>query len=252
MNRKSFIQAAVLGAVGLLLGTATQKALAAPKETVVSCLGDSTTWGCNGIGQNDDWGGPEISWPKKIKALLGLAEVYNFGISGSQLAISADRQDSFCERIDAVLEHPADIFLVMGGVNDFLHNIPIGKFSDRDQHCVYGALHFIVQKISAQYPESQIIFMTPLKCDYVWEGKHWPSSREKNALQLTQADYVEAIRNVCDYYSLPIIDLYAGSGISPFLPGQRERYMPDGLHYNEDGYARLAAHIAGELQRFLL
>lgn len=29
-----------------------------------------------------------------------------------------------------------------------------------------------------------------------------------------------------------MIDLYAQSGISPFLPEHRELYMPDGLHYS--------------------
>ena len=31
---------------------------------------------------------------------------------------------------------------------------------------------------------------------------------------------------VCDRYSVPVIDLYAQSGISPFLPEHRELYMP--------------------------
>ena len=50
-----------------------------------------------------------------------------------------------------------------------------------------------------------------------------------------------------DRYSVPVIDLYAQSGISPFLPEHRELYMPDGLHYSPAGYERLAHRIAAGL-----
>ena len=64
-------------------------------------------------------------------------------------------------------------------------------------------------------------------------------------------DYVNAIKTVCDYYAMPVIDMYAESGISPFNAKQRKLYMPDGLHYSDEGYARLAERIYKGLMRFI-
>ena len=61
------------------------------------------------------------------------------------------------------------------------------------------------------------------------------------------ADYVEAIRQVAAYYSIPVLDLWRGSGLQPNVPVLKERYMPDGLHPSNAGHAR----IAGKLQSFL-
>ena len=250
MERRTFIKTMGMGVAAWILGRSTSSA-AAPAgvaETVVSCFGDSTTWGANGEASG---GGNEIAWPAKLKAQLGLKEVYNFGKKGSRLAMTADRQDSFVERLDGVLAQPADIFLVLGGVNDFQHDVPLGVLNEDNDHTVYGAVKRIISRITVQYPTAQLIFMTPMKNNFQNATKHYPHSFARNAQGLVQSDYVTAIQQACDYFSVPVINLYAGSGISPFNLEQQKLYMPDGLHYSEAGYERLAARIGGELQRFI-
>jgi len=56
--------------------------------------------------------------------------------------------------------------------------------------------------------------------------------------------YVAIIREVAEYYSLPVIDLYANSGIQPKVDIMREKFMPDGLHPNDAGHERIA-HVIG-------
>ena len=46
-------------------------------------------------------------------------------------------------------------------------------------------------------------------------------------------DYVEALRQVTEYYGIPVVDLYATSGIQPKLAVNKDTYCPDGLHPNE-------------------
>ena len=92
--------------------------------------------------------------------------------------------------------------------------------------------------------------MTPCKTSGI-VAKDIPGSFAENHLGLTQEPYVAAVREVADYYSLPVIDLYAQSGVSPFLPQHRELYMPDGLHYSPAGYERLALRIAAGLRAVL-
>ena len=214
-------------------------------ELTICCFGDSTTWGDNGTGA----GGPAISWTSHLGDLLGGATVKNFGVKGSRLAVKDDRNDSFVERLDGV-DADADVYLLFGGVNDFSRNVPLGQMGSTNTREFYGALDFLVRCITERSPKARLVVMTPCKTS----GKHEkdiPGSFEQNHLGLTQEPYVAAVREVADYYSLPVIDLYAQSGISPFLPQHRELYMPDGLHYSPAGYERLALRIAAGLRVIL-
>ena len=144
------------------------------------------------------------------------------------------------------IDHTADICIVFGGVNDFSRNVPLGELGSTDVHEFYGALDYLIRTITPRSPQAKLVFMTPCKTS----GKHEkdiPASNEANHLGLTQGAYVRAMLEVCDRYSVPVIDLYAQSGISPFLPEHRELYMPDGLHYSPAGYERLAHRIAAGL-----
>ncbi len=214
-------------------------------ELTICCFGDSTTWGDNGTGE----GGPTISWTSHLGALLDGATVENFGVKGSRLAIKADRDDSFVERLDGI-DADADVYVLFGGVNDFSRNVPLGQMGSTDTHEFYGALDYLMRTITARSPEARLVVMTPCKTSGI-EVKDIPGSFVENHLGLTQEPYVNAVREVADRYSLPVIDLYAGSGISPFLPEHRERYMPDGLHYSPAGYERLAHRIAAGLRAIL-
>ncbi len=251
MERRTFIRTMGAGAAAFVLGSLTapeRTSAGAASDYVVSCFGDSTTWGANGEASG---GGMDIAWPGRLKEKMGFREVYNFGKKGSRLAVTAERKDSFVERLDQVLAKPADLFLVLGGVNDFQHDVPLGSAGEEDTHTVCGAVRHIIEGILTRYPDRKLIFLTPMKNNFQHPTKHYPGSFDKNAQGLIQADYAAAIRKTCDHYSVPVIDLYAESGISPFLPAQQKRYMPDGLHYSEAGYERLAERIGGELRRFL-
>ena len=77
--------------------------------------------------------------------------------------------------------------------------------------------------------------MTPL---------HRSTENEPNMHGKVLADYVDAIRKAAEYYSLPVLDLWANSGIQPAVPVMKEKYMPDGLHPNDAGHIILTNKIA--------
>ena len=60
--------------------------------------------------------------------------------------------------------------------------------------------------------------------------------------------YVEAIRSAAEYYSLPVLDLYAMSGLQPNLPIIQQKFVPDQLHPNDAGHRILADRIIGFLE----
>ena len=64
----------------------------------------------------------------------------------------------------------------------------------------------------------------------------------------TLKDYVEIIRQVAEFYSLPVLDLYKNSGLTPRVPVIREMFMPDGLHPSNEGHRMIAEMIIKALQ----
>ena len=61
-------------------------------------------------------------------------------------------------------------------------------------------------------------------------------------------DYVAAAKEVAEFYSVPVLDLFAMSGIQPRIPVIMEKYCPDGLHPSDAGNKRIAERLAGFLK----
>lgn len=207
----------------------------------VAFLGDSIT---EGVGVS------EISkrYTDVFGALTG-AVVLNYGISGTRIAKQKNPSPTeqwdldFISRVDA-MDRFADAVVVFGGTNDFGHgDAPLGKFTDRTEYTFYGACHVLYRKLIEKYPDAEIVIVTPLH--------RLSESAEINEYGLPCAPlkkYVEAIREVAEYYSLPLLDLYKNSGMQPSVEILREKYMPDGLHPSDAG----AEKIADKLRDFFL
>ena len=58
---------------------------------------------------------------------------------------------------------------------------------------------------------------------------------------------VRIIREVAEYYSLPVLDLFRLSGMQPEIEEIKTRYMPDGLHPSDAGNERIAELLEGFL-----
>lgn len=152
-------------------------------------------------------------------------------------------RNHFITRIDR-WDADADVVVVFGGVNDFGHgDAPFGSMEDRTDDTFYGALHDLYQRLIEKYPQAHIVVMTPLH--YIEEEKtdRWGIPDKKPLLA-----YVQAIRQVAEFYSLPVLDMYAVSGMQPRVPVIMERYLPDGLHPNDAGHERIAVCVEAFLK----
>ena len=142
----------------------------------------------------------------------------------------------FCSRLDDV-DTQADVIVVFGGVNDFGHgDAPFGTMDDRTEDTFYGALHVLYSGLITRCPQARVVVMTPLH----FTDEEQPIGGNGRVREGLLADYVRIIREVAEYYSLPVLDMYATSGLQPCVTAIRERYMPDGLHPNNEGHCRLA------------
>ena len=203
------------------------------KGLKINFLGDSITegHGCSSA---------ETCFASKIAAEHG-AITRNYGIGGTRLARQTKpsewpRHDlDFPSRV-AEMDPDADLIVVFGGTNDFGHgDAPFGDFSDRTVMTFCGALHVLYTMLLEKYPAADIVVLTPL---------HRSTEAIPNRHGKVLKDYVDMIRHTAEYYSLPVLDLWATSGMQPAVPVMKETYMPDGLHPNDAGHVILANKIA--------
>ncbi|MDN6899580.1 SGNH/GDSL hydrolase family protein [Oenococcus sicerae] len=183
--------------------------------------------------------GNDPTWSALIQEYLQLAVAQNAGINGTTYTKSSDRSDSAVERCASITGQ--DLIIVWFGINDFHYGRPLGTFANGDVSTFFGATDFVYQTLIANNPTASIIVLTPMKQHGY--STH-PDSFTKNAQGLFQSEYVNAIKQVADYYSLPVLDLYAMGGLSAFVPSQSSAYLKDGLHPNQAGQYRLAQKIA--------
>lgn len=210
---------------------------------VINFLGDSIT---EGAGVAD----PDNIYVSRLARMLELGAANNYGIGGTRIARQQNRSETerydqdFCLRcVD--MDPSASVNVIMGGTNDFGHgDAPIGTPDDRTPDTFWGACHFLMSTLITKYPGAVNVICTPLHR----LNEAIPTGDRKPAPVGTLKEYVEIIRTVAEYYSLPVCDLYAISGLQPRVPAIQERYVTDGLHPNDDGHAILADRIAGFLR----
>lgn len=212
------------------------------KGKKVVFLGDSITEGY-GTTRED-----AIYW-RVLERMTG-AECFGNGIGGTRIAPQRTPSDNpvidryFASRIDELPES-LDVIAVFGGTNDFGHgDAPFGTLSDREETSFCGAVHVLLEKLLETYPDAQIVVMTPLHRSHESKtGYNELGFRRDHTLE----DYVDAIITIAGYYGIPVLDLFRTSGLQPAVKIIRSRFMPDGLHPNDLGHAKIANRLAAFL-----
>ena len=208
------------------------------KGKIINFLGDSIT---EGVGASKS----ENKYVSVFERLTG-AKANNYGISATRIAHQhvsthgiVDTQAFTARFMD--MSDDADAVVVFGGTNDFGHgDAPIGSFTDRTNGTFYGACHVLFEGLVKKYLGKPIVIMTPL------HRRNELDPKENNGAVFKT--YVDVIREVAEYYSLYVLDLYATSGLQPAIPEVKVNYMPDGLHPNDKGHAVLGYRVAKFLE----
>ena len=213
------------------------------KGKKINFIGDSITEGAR-VEHEENF------YPNIIKKAAGLAEARNYGISGSRIGrvkeIKERSDEDFLMRAER-MDPDFDAVVVFGGTNDFGHGcIPLGKMGDDDVYTFYGALKTLCLYLIKNFPDKQIVFMTPLhRLNEELDYNRRLEDGNPNARPLS--DFVNAIREVCELFSIPVLDMFKEGGMPARVWAWCERYMPDGLHPNDEGQ-KIIAH---KLQKFL-
>ena len=271
MKRIIAITCAVLVTAGIT-GYAQQ---AAPKVTVaanektqesqwqgkrVAFLGDSMT-DFHRVGTTC------VYW-EYLSELLGIKPLV-YGINGDQW------NGIYKQAVKLHEEKGTDIdaILIFAGTNDYNQGIPIGEFFSEtvkqvnvngnlvsrkyrtpilNDSTFCGRINKVMTYLKNNFPQQQIILMTPIHRGYAKFGGNnvQPDENYCNGQGLYLDAYIDAMKQASSYWAVPLIDLYSLSGLFPLADAQVQYFHDketDRLHPNAAGDYRLARTIQYQL-----
>ena len=217
---------------------------------IIDFLGDSIT---EGVGVEDC---ENSRYDNIIKVKCGLKAAYNYGIGGTRIAHQSKPSDKprhelcFCGRAYD-LKPDADIIVVYGGVNDYIHgDAPFGKIGDETPATFCGGVEFLMRLLGELYPGAKKVFMTPARIQYDTLDDEKPSNREmKSADSKPLSDYARVIEETGKKHKIPVLNLYKRLPINPNIAEHKDKYTADGLHFNDEGHKILADTLIEFIQK---
>lgn len=216
----------------------------------VSIIGDSITYGRDATDASKIYHG--------VLASLAGCEINNLGVSGTCIASNTKNGLSstrFVTRATAANLAGSDLIIVFGGTNDFSYDSkPIGPlFSDvpvtpstyistpaigpvSDTDTFAGALHDLILTIRQNCPGCPVMFITPLHRGHYNDSDPRPSSSDRNSEGNYLYEFVNAIKEICAFYAIPVLDLYSNGFLDFSDPQMAAVFSSDNLHPNDAGH----------------
>lgn len=179
-------------------------------------------------GCNDSWAATRVAWDGTESADVG-----------------ADKYIASQTRINHLGSNGTpDLIIVNAGTNDIIYGSPLGTFNTENPanytnaeiaalpvETFADAYRALMIRLQKTYPYAKIIALLP----------NYTSA----AYTPAQADeYDEMIKTICDYFGVKWIDART-SGVTLF---NKNRYLPDGTHYNANGMELLFQNIKNKIE----
>ncbi len=196
---------------------------------------------------------------------LGI-QTYVYAISGHQWSAIKGQ----AEKLKAEHGEDVDAILIFVGTNDYAGNVPLGQWWTytmevsgwwgskemaprrnfvMSNETVRGRINIAMSYLKEEFPDAQIILMTPIHRGYA--NFHYGNNIQSeetfgNARGLHIEDYVNVVKEASGVWAVPVIDLYAESGLFPTKDAHAKYFKgaaDDRLHPNALGHWRLAEVI---------
>ncbi len=214
----------------------------------IAFLGDSIT---EGVGVTDQ----QNRYDNILLREYGLAGTQNQSVSGSRLAhqmVPSEKPHyDLCFSGRAYFLAPdADVCVVYGGVNDYIHGDAwMGTEDDTTPATFWGGVNFLMQALKAKYPGKPIVFLTPARSCLRGVTDENPSPRPmKKPDAMALEGYANIILAAGKKNDVHVLDLFHCLPVNPNHKEDFEKYTTDGLHFNDEGHKLLAGYLAEFLQ----
>lgn len=193
-------------------------------------------------------GGYTGKYPPYLVKLSGLVH-YNYALGGSRITneATADR-DTILRRILDTDLTDADLITIDLPVNDFVDSPQIGVLENltpetADDTTFYGAMFLAITHCLEN--SNAVLVLLSDNTGKIWvtpQGQTHPVDLRpwhKNGINLTQNDYVDAMKKICSYLGCYFIDAGAMASINYLHP----EYIQDTIHQSEQGGKNYANSI---------
>ena len=205
-------------------------------KNVVNFIGDSLTYG-----YLDGSTRMPLPYPSLVENQLGCI-CNNYGISGTRVSQTQDNAMSSDSRINS-LDLSATCNVIKGGTNDYLGGVSIGTLDDYkngNYTTFLGGYEYLINKLYEKFPGKPILLITP--------PQTWSLS-VVNGQTLLQ--FVNAIIQLGEKYSLPVLDLYRNGQYckaSMKQVGADGKYIltTDGVHYTQHYVSNILTPIISD------
>lgn len=225
------------------------------------------------IPEKHDWTGiPDSHYWGCLQEWLGIHPLV-YGVNGRQWDNIPDQ----ARRLKSEHGDDFDAITVFIGTNDYNAGIPIGEWYDNstemvtaargheatelllvkrtpsmDGNTLKGRINIAISTMKQMFPDKQIVILTPVHRAYAKFGENniQPAECYPNRLGLYIQDYVEAIKETSNVWSVPVIDLNALCGLNPMIEehvGYFSNPETDRLHPNAKGHERIARTLMYQL-----
>lgn len=130
------------------------------------------------------------------------------------------------------------------GTNDYNSGHPLDN-SDNLYDCYTygGALRYSVEKFQENYPEVQIVLVTPTFC---LAGGGLCTEMDFGGGYLK--DYADKMKEIGRAYNIPVVDMYTDMGIDE---NNLNEMTWDGIHLSEEGQERYCRLLAETIKQYL-
>lgn len=190
-----------------------------------------------------------MDYAKNSLSLVGLTKAVRAGDFRVQrsLRMRESNTEYFGETLEGLSQvdfSQVETVLIQEGLNDYHAGIPLeNPDNPYDEYTFLGALRSSVRALRKTNPEIRIVLVTPT---YTWYTEIGQTCEEQNVGGGILEEYVDAEIRAAEELGIEIIDVY-----HDFFPHEKwedkDLYMRDGMHPNEEGRMMLAEKIAAYL-----
>ena len=170
---------------------------------------------------------PHLIAPKHNMTLTHMA------LSGRSMAKRGEHTDTQYPPLVSVYQNvPIDVevITIWIGTNDKGSNVAIGDINSTDETTFLGAYNVMLTWLIENRPNAKILLITPMQ-----------RSDSLGQTGTPLIDYVNAVEQLGMKYGKRVLNMYKNSGIYVYSEVVKQKFIPDGLHPNDDGHENFIA-----------
>ncbi len=170
-----------------------------------------------------------------------------------------------------------DAIIIFIGTNDYNNGVPMGTwYEEKTEQVMYGhgkpkqltqrnrrypkmdadtyrgRINIALDKVKRMYPTKQIVLLTPIhRAQFYRSDTNWQITEDyTNQCGIYLEEYINAVKEAGNIWSVPVIDLNAVSGLFPMMDEYAQYFHDqdtDRLHPNDKGHERMARTLYYQL-----